>query len=286
MFEQSFYNRSIRKYIILFGTLFNNIYVNRVQFNEKAKSLDVQQTLKVPLTYGPKQKYFQRTNSDVDLNQPFATIFPRMSFEMVGFNYAPERANNSLNRHRGVNNGAVSSMYEPSPWDIDFTLYIAVHHAEDATQIIEQILPYFRPEWTTTIELSEDMKWENDVKLNLRSVSMTDTYEGDMNSRRVQIWTATFNMKAWLLQEVRNHGGGDGSGLIKRVQLDFHSVPNQTPMPPIPVDMEPQEIIHVQPGLTATGEPTSNINNSIPWNLIGPDDDYGFIIDYFKTADD
>lgn len=288
MFDQTFYNRGIRKYIILFGTLFNKIYINRYQLNTDEKSLDAQQTLKVPLSYGPKSKYLNRTMTDSDLNQQIATILPRMSYEMVGIQYAPDRKNNTLNRRKNVGpDGNLHSMFEPVPYDIDFTLYIMTHYAEDATQIIEQIVPYFTPEWTSTIQLDENIDYRYDIKIGLRSVSFTDSYEGDLYSRRTLIWTLTFNMKAMILGNVKNNTGGcdgDSGGVIKFIQLDFHNRPTPLPILPPDVNIPGQEIIHVYPGLTSNGSPTTDKNQTIPWEDIGPDDDYGFIIDYFRSV--
>ncbi len=199
MFNQTFYHKTLRKNVILFGTLFNDIYINRV--NNSGVTID---TLKVPISYGPKEKTLARVNQDPDLNKPFQTVLPRMAFEMTGMSYDNQRKLPTIRRHQAKEvtvagkKDTLKYIYNPVPYNISFSLYIMVRNAEDGTRIVEQILPYFAPEWTATVNLIDEMDIALDIPTIINNVGITDTYEGSVQESRTIIWTLNFTMKTYL----------------------------------------------------------------------------------------
>ena len=199
MFGRTFYHDTLRKYVILFGTLFNDIWINRPD-----NAGNVKQSLKVPLSYGPREKFLARIDG-IDSNRdpqenPFSIVLPRMGFEITGFNYAPERklpTRNSFVTTVTDDNTKKKHVYNPVPYDINFSLSIFVKNTTDGTRIIEQILPFFTPEWTSTIQLVDDapIDIKLDIPLVLTSVSQDDVYEGSFEERRALIWQLDFTMK-------------------------------------------------------------------------------------------
>ena len=266
MFGTTWYHGVLRKYVVLFGTLFNNIYINR-----QDKNGEVIQTLKIPLSYGPKEKFLARLDGDPTLDNQVAITLPRIAFEMTTFNYAPERKLNKLNKiYKQVGN-VTNSQYQPVPYDISFSLYIMVKNVDDGTRIIEQILPYFTPDWVATVILSPDVGGTYDVPIIINSVSVDDSYEGSFEQRRAVIWTLTFTMKGMLFGPTRT------SNLIKFVDANIILSSNTDV---IDTNATTESVhINVVPGLTAEGEPTSNSALSIPYTEINADDNYGFITD-------
>jgi hypothetical protein len=272
MFGSTFSHDILRKYVILFGTLFNNIYINRYN-----SSGTVAQTLKVPLSYGPKEKYLARLEGNPTLNNKIAMTVPRIAFEMTSFQYDPDRKLNSLNR-KVMNN---KSQYQPVPYNITFQLSIMVKNADDGTKIVEQILPYFTPDWTASIHLIPDMEddpW--DIPIILNNVSSEDTYEGNFETRRAIVWTLDFTMKGYIIGPTKRIGAGDGTdgGIIKYVDVNIR--PTANVMSGNTTNTAAIESVIVYPGLTANGQPTSNSAESIDWSLINATDNYGFIYEF------
>lgn len=267
MFGQTFYHKTLRKYVTLFGTLFNDVYINRA--NNSNTTVD---TLKIPITYGPKSKTFQRLDSDPLLNRPFETSVPRMAFEMTGMAYDPARKLVSANKGyitvNPLNNG-IKYAYNPVPYNIDFSLYIQVKNAEDGTRILEQILPYFTPEWTTTVNLIPDIGARLDIPVIINNVSSEDSYEGDASEQRRIIWTLNFTMKGYIFGPVKKPSEID-SALIKQAQVNFF---------PHPTSNTSGEYVKIYPGMLANGSPTSNASLTIDKSLIDSDDDWAFIIE-------
>lgn len=256
MFNSTFYHQTIRKYVLHFGNLFNDIYINRREDGS------VIQTLKIPLVYGPKEKYLARADSDPLLDDPLIGVpMPSMSFEMVSINYDAERKLNKLNRICSPD--GKSYQYMPVPYNFTFKLSVVAKNAEDATAIIEQIIPYFAPDWTATLNLVANPPISLDVPLILESVGVeADSYRGPFEIRRVIIWELIFVLKGYLFGPTKT------STLIKNIDLNlFTSLDASTP----------NQSINIKPGLTANGEPTSNASLSIDYLDINPNDDYGFI---------
>jgi len=199
MFGKTYYHDTLRKYVILFGTLFNDVWINRVDADNRPV-----QSMKIPLSYGPREKFLARidgVDEDKDpLKQPFATVMPRMSFEITGFNYAPERKLPTRNKFvvDDVEDGTKRQFhYNPVPYDINFQLNVFVKNTTDGLRIIEQILPFFTPEWTATVKLIESPEVKLDIPTYITSSSFDDVYEGSFEERRSLIWTLDFTMKGF-----------------------------------------------------------------------------------------
>jgi hypothetical protein len=263
MFAQTFYHGHLRKYVVLFGTLFNDIYINRVGNNGEKLS-----TLKVPISYAPKEKMLARIEQDPNLNKPFAIVMPRMGFEITSLNYAPTRKLSTVKKGYIKQNpqdpGSLKYAYNPVPYDINFSLYIAVKSTEDGTRILEQILPYFTPEWTTTIKLIPELDVVLDIPLVLINVSSEDQYDGSFNERRALTWTLDFSMKGYIFGPIKK------SEVITLADINFFTDPDVS---------EPEETVSVRPGLLANGSPTSNGDLSIDRSEISSNSNYGYIIE-------
>lgn len=276
MFGQTWSHDTIRKYVILFGTLFDSIYINR-----KNNSGETVQTLKIPLNYGPKEKFLTRLNSDSTLSQSTAITLPRMAFDITTMNYAGERKPNTINRLTKAyasDNNKVSYQYAPVPYDFTFSLYVMVKNADDGTQIIEQILPYFTPEWTATVNLVPGIDGKFDIPIILNDVSIEDTYDGNFETRRAIIYTLTFTMKGWLFGPTKT------SDIIKEINVDIR-IPNTNELPIVAnTAIGNSVVITVTPGLTANGEPTSNAAASVALDNIAVGDNYGFIVDFEENV--
>jgi len=262
-----FYFSSIRKYIILFGTLFNGIYISRTDKNGNVTLVE-----RVPITYGPKDKMLSRVVQDPNIDRPTATYpLPMMAFEMTGFDYDGSRKLQTINRIATVDPDDKSKnkyQYTPVPYNINFQLSILVKNAEDGNKIVEQILPYFTPDWTTTVHLIPEMNVTMDIPVVLNRVNLEDVYEGDFKERRSMVWNLDFTMKAYLYGPVKT------SKVIKFSNTEFFVVKGDivanTSNPVV-------SYIQVQPGLTANGKPTSNSSLSIPVANIVATDDFGYV---------
>lgn len=192
--NQVFYHGIIRKCIVGFGTLFSDIYIDR----KEGGSVDgtTVQRLQVPLAYAPKEKWLVRLDQDPGLENHTYVSLPRMSFEIIGYNYDPMRKLNRMQQIKcGDGTGTVSTMFTPVPYNIDLTLYVLTKTQEDGLQIIEQILPTFTPEYTLKIKTVNDMNVNLDVPIILNSVSVADEYDGDFQTRRFVTHTLNFQMK-------------------------------------------------------------------------------------------
>lgn len=202
MFGHEFYHEHIRRYIVVFGTMFNNIVISR-------RDVDgvVDKRIKVPISYSPREKLLARIETDPNLNKPTAISLPRMGFEVTSLTYAGERKLNTVQRYNvqsKTDSAKKSLVYAPVPYDINFQLSIMVKNAEDGTQILEQILPFFTPEWTNTVQLIDDLELKMDIPLVLVSVSSDDTYDGDYETRRALIWTLDFTMKCYFYGPIKS----------------------------------------------------------------------------------
>lgn len=193
-----FYNRTIRKIVVAFGTLFNDIVVTRQNLAGTVKY----EQFKVPLSYGAKEKYITRIQSDPNLIKSINTVVPRISFDLTGITYDASRKQASTIKNYAMNNGVVSSQYAPIPYNFDFTVSIYVRNTEDGTQIIEQILPFFTPDFTVTVDLIEGMNQKYDIPVLLESVTPNVDYEGDMSTTRLIIWDLTFTVKGYIFPPV------------------------------------------------------------------------------------
>lgn len=200
MFSQEFYHETIRRYVIVFGTMFNDLVVTR-----RNSAGDVEKRIKVPIAYGPKKKFLSRIEQDPNLTKLAAISLPRLSFQIVSYNYDPTRKLSTLGQIKvpATNDNKASVVYNPVPWNIDFELVAYVTNAEDGTQIIEQILPYFTPDWTNTIKLVDDLDLLVDVPMIINSLTTEDNYEDTYENRRSILHTFNFTMKGYLFGPVK-----------------------------------------------------------------------------------
>ena len=261
MFGNQFYHQSLRRYVIMFGNLFNDIVVQRIN-----TAGTVIQSLDVPVAYGPKQKFLVRLAQDPNLDRDVAIQLPRIGFEIVSISYAAERKLSSTQRNVKINTSDKNRLFEqfvPVPYDIGMQLSIFVKNADDGTQILEQILPFFTPEWTTTVKLIDSMDIKMDIPTVIQGVSYEDVYEGDFDTRRTIIYTCDFIVKGYLYGPVRN------SGVIKRTVTNIYDTNSSNTV----FAAE----INTRPGLKANGTPSSNAQNTVPVNQISANDNFGFI---------
>lgn len=247
MFGHEFYHEHLRRYIVVFGTMFNNIVVSR-----KTTAGVVDKRIKVPISYSPRDKLLARIETDPSLRKPDAVSLPRMGFEMTSMTYAGERKLSTIKKFTalGTNGTNRTIMYAPVPYDVNFQLSIMVKNAEDGTQILEQILPFFTPEWTNTVQLIDDMDIKLDIPLVLLSVSSDDTYEGDFETRRALIWTLDFTMKCYFFGPTKT------KKLIKLANVNFFIDGFDTA---IGTSNTALERVTIRPGL----EPTANLAGTI-----------------------
>ena len=245
-----FYFSTIRKYITLFGTLFNDIRITRTDADSHVTVLE-----RVPITYGPKDKMLARVIQDPAIDRPTATYpLPMMSFEMTSFSYDGSRKLETIARLVSTSTTDASKQifqYTPVPYNIGFELSVMVKNAEDGNKIVEQILPYFTPDWTTPIHLIPEMGINMNIPIILNSVQLNDSYDGNFTQRRAMIWTLNFVLKGYLYGPVKT------SKVIKFANTEFfvaNTVNIQDSVGALPATAW----VHVQPGLTANGQPTTN----------------------------
>jgi hypothetical protein len=196
----TFYNRTIRKIVVAFGTVFNDIYLVRYTKD----GLTAKETIKVPLNWGAKEKYLTRLTADPTLTKSIATTVPRISFEMTGMSYDSSRKLPTTVRNFSANNATtVNAQYLPVPYNFDFSLSIYVRNTEDGTQILEQILPFFTPDFSVTVDFIPLMDPKYDMPIILNSVSNEVDYEGDMMATRLIIWNLEFTAKSHIWPPVK-----------------------------------------------------------------------------------
>jgi hypothetical protein len=207
MFDH-FYHQIFRKTVIAFGTLFNGIEINR----------DGDEIIKVPLAYGPTQKFLARIEQQPDLNKPIQISLPRMSFEFTGVSYDNSRKLATTQAYAvapRTDKTDIKKMFFPVPYNMAFELNIMTLLNDDALQIVEQILPYFQPNFNLTIDLIESIGEKRDIPITLESVSFQDNYEGDYTSRRVLLYTLKFTAKTFLFGPVPD----SSKDIINRVSI-------------------------------------------------------------------
>tara|TARA_R110000822_G_scaffold3972_2_gene16960 strand:- start:8058 stop:8885 length:828 start_codon:yes stop_codon:yes gene_type:complete len=268
MFKHKYYNGVIRKYVVYFGTLFNNIEIDRTN-----TAGEVVQTIKVPISYGPKSKYLVRGDTDPNLDRQVAVQLPRMSFEMTNFRYDSQRRMNPLKKFYAASdqNYNLRSVGTPTPFNIDFELNIAVKNAEDGVRILEQILPYFTPEYTATLKLLDSMPdLKFDIPVVFLNLATRDEYEGDFVTRRQLMHTLTFEVKGYVFGPIT-----EKSDIIKQANVSFHVDPGAAGSFAFP-DTAASKVV-ITPGVLANGSPTSNASVSINIDDINANSNYGYI---------
>ena len=221
MFGQHFYHKSIRNTVIAFGTIFNNINIRRLD-----SSGNPLQKIRVPLSYAPKEKFIARLDQNANLtgsDSSVAITLPRMSFDVNSYSYDPSRKLNK-NQKRSVAKNAsgdekkVFSQFSPVPYDVGFELNVYTATSDDGLQIIEQILPYFQPDYTVTMIIDKDyMDTKRDIPFVLESVDYEDSYQGALTDRRRIIYTLKFTAKIYL------YGPIGSSAVIRKVSTDLYN---------------------------------------------------------------
>lgn len=217
MLNQKFYWGTIRKSIVAFGNLFNNIHIDR-----RDGSGNVVQTLKVPLSYSPKNKFLARIEAQPQsFEQSYQTFLPRLAFEMLGLNYDPNRRISLVQQNRSVNSTSttLNAQYAPTPYNISMALYAYTKNQDDGLQIIEQILPYFNPDYNLSLNAIPQLNIKNDLPIILDQVSYDDQYEGEFTARRAIVWTLNFTMK------LNFYGPINKQGLIRSTTVSTFSDP-------------------------------------------------------------
>jgi hypothetical protein len=215
MLGNYYYHSIIRKTIIAFGTLFNNIDIKHKDSNNNIIS-----QMKVPISYGPSQKFLAKITQQAQLNKPIAITLPRMSFEMNSIAYDPTRKSSIVQTFKACSDGNnIKKVFMPVPYNIGFQLNILCKLNDDALQIIEQILPYFQPSFNVTLDLVESIGEKRDIPMILENISFQDDYEGDFSTRRALIYTLSFTAKTYLFGPIAD----STDGLIRKVQVDLYT---------------------------------------------------------------
>ena len=216
MFGTHFYNEGLRKLTIAFGQLFNNIIIQNV-----SSTGAITKRIRVPLAYAPKEKFLVRLEQQADLqnDREVAVTLPRLGFEITGLSYDASRKINKMQKLRQVKTSEegkkLNYNFAPVPYNISFSLYSFTATAENGLQIVEQILPFFQPEYTVTMNVVPELSIKRDIPIILNSVNYEDTYSGDFTTRRAVVYTLTFTAKTYL------YGPMNNQSVIKNVQADL-----------------------------------------------------------------
>ena len=210
-----FYNETIRKTVIAFGTLFNNITIKKFAGDGKAVSM-----VKVPIAYGPMQRFLARIEQQQNFDDNIALTLPRISFELTSYTYDVSRKASPITKFTAktpTSKTKHKKLFLPVPYDIGFRLSFATKLQDDALQIVEQILPFFQPSYNVTVNMLEGIEEKRDIPYTLRNISFNDEYEGDFSTRRFIQYDLDFVAKTYFYQEVPT----DEGGIIKKVQVDY-----------------------------------------------------------------
>lgn len=255
--------------VAYFGTIFNDLHITRTNENG-----EVVQIIRVPLTYAAKDKILARVDADPEIQRQAAIVLPRMSFELGGMTYDGDRKLNTLGRvvvKDDSNANKLKRQFNPVPYNFSFNLYVYAKNAEDGTKIIEQILPFFTPEWTATVNLIPEMNISMDLPIVLNTIDMEDSFSGALSERRAIIWTLNFTIKGYI------YGPIVSKPIVKISKMQFFVAPGDINTAVSNTDMI--GLVTTKPGLTANGLPTSNSSLSVNTNIIEVDDDFGFIVE-------
>ena len=214
-----FYHEIIRKTIISFGTLFNDISIRHT----KSDGSILDET-KVGLSYGPMQKFLTKIQEQEQLTKSIAITLPRMSFEMTRISYDATRKTGVTQTFKAVDNtdNKMKKVFMPVPYNLGFELNVLTKLQDDSLQIVEQILPFFQPGFTLTIDLADQIGEKRDVPMVLEDISFTDDYEGNFETRRALIYTLRFTAKTYMFGPIAD----STEGLIRKVQVDYYSDTN------------------------------------------------------------
>jgi len=220
MLGNYFYHEITRKTVIAFGTLFNDIHVR----HQDQAGNDISD-IKVPVAYGPRQKFLARITQQAELNKATQITLPRMSFEITNISYDATRKAGITQTFKAADStdgGKMKKVFMPVPYNLGFELNILVKLQDDGLQILEQILPFFQPAFTLSIDLVKSIGEKRDIPMILNSISQQDDYEGDFSTRRALIYTLSFTAKTFMF----GHIAKTPEGLIRKVQVDYYSDTN------------------------------------------------------------
>lgn len=280
MLGSIFDHATTRKYVIMFGNLFNDIFIRR--YNTDGSDL---QQIHVPIRYGPKQKWYALLAKHPADTPGVAVQLPRIGFEFNNITRDPERKINPIHKIISVvdseDKNKVYTQFAPIPYKISCELYAMAVNQSDMYQITEQIFPYFNPDLSQTMNLIPQLDYKYDIRVNMNDgVNIQDIYDGEFKQRRVLTHSFSFEIDAWYFGPVTK------SGVIKRVQADIHNLRGAGDITAAEIYNSGRDVrIVVKPGLTADGEPTSVASESIPYQQIDADDDYGFIEEKYDFFD-
>ena len=203
MLGVTYYHDTIRKYVAVFGTLFNDINIQR-----RNSAGVITEQIKVPIEYSAKDRLLLHIRKMSTTNAGVQTTLPRMGFVLNGITYDGTRKLNTMGQVYAANTAASTStllkQYNPVPYNFDFELTAAVDNAEDGAQIFEQIVPFFTPEFTVSVTLIHSMNIKPDVSIILNSTTTEDSYEGDFTTRREIVWTFGFQLKGYIYPDVKS----------------------------------------------------------------------------------
>lgn len=217
MHPSPFYHATIRRIVTIFGAMFNDLHVQR--FN---KDGTVKETIRVPLAYGPAERYLRKYDRDIedDANPRNQILLPRMSYEFNSVVYDSSRKGSALNKFCAPNSEGeeTTTTFAKAPYNLEFQLYVMTKYIEDGNQIIEQILPFFQPSYTVTIKDSKEFDATSDVIFTLDSAVPEDNYETDFQDLRSIVWTLNFTARGYLYGPTVSESN---LGLIKRAEVVF-----------------------------------------------------------------
>ena len=253
MFGQHFYNKNIRNIVVLFGTVFNDINIQRTKSDGT-----VERQLKIPIAYGPSEKFLAKLNQ-----KDKSYSLPRMSFEITDYAYDPTRKLQTTKKYKKVNSASVTELntiYNPVPYDFNITLSVMVRYSDDGSQILEQILPFFTPEFHVAMNEMSTMGIVRDIPIILNSVTTEDTYEGDFITRRALIHTLEFTVKAHI------YGKTSEQGIIREVDANIGA--NLNDKKDVNMDIKPKAVTDLN-----DDEVIDAADNA----LTTPANDFGFI---------
>ena len=254
-----FYHEIVRKTIISFGTLFNDISIRHT----KSDGTILDET-KVGLSYGPMQKFLAKIQEQEQLTKSIAITLPRMSFEMTRISYDATRKTGITQTFKAVDttSSKTKKVFMPVPYNIEFELNIFSKLNDDALQIIEQILPFFQPSFNLTVDLVSSIGEKRDIPIILDSIDFQDDYEGSFQTRRALIYTLRFSAKTYLFGPIAE----SSDGLIRKVQADLYTDTNtQTAKREVRYTAVPKPI---------TAEPGDDFGFTENWEFFGDSKDY------------
>jgi len=259
MLGNYFYHEIIRKTVIAFGTLFNDVYIR----HHDSAGKDIGE-FKVPVSYGPRQKFLARIQQQPELNKAVQVTLPRMSFEMNSITYDPSRKSGITQTFKTVDEGKIKKVFMPVPYNLGFELNILTKLQDDSLQIVEQILPFFQPGFTLTIDLADQIGEKRDVPMVLEDISFTDDYEGNFETRRALIYTLRFTAKTYMFGPIAD----STDGLIRKVQLDYYTDTNTR--------TATREMRYSVKAKAKKDYNEDNVIDQFDDPLIPPGDDFGF----------